>query len=78
MAASCAGGMRRGKRIGKAKVTVKLNDKLVQDNLELECPTGNNWRNKEVKTGPLLIQADHGPVAFRNIYIRPLRPLVVR
>jgi hypothetical protein len=25
-----------------------------------------------------MLQGDHGPVAFRNIYIRPLRPLVVR
>jgi hypothetical protein len=27
---------------------------------------------------PLMIQGDHGPVAFRNIYIRPLRPLILR
>jgi hypothetical protein len=25
-----------------------------------------------------MIQGDHGPVAFRNIHIRPLRPLVLR
>jgi hypothetical protein len=25
-----------------------------------------------------MLQGDHGPVAFRNIYVRPLRPLVVR
>jgi hypothetical protein len=25
-----------------------------------------------------MIQGDHGPVALRNIYIRPLRPIVVR
>jgi hypothetical protein len=61
-----------GKRTQKAKVTVKLNDQVVQDNLELECPTGNNWRNKEVKTGPLLIQADHGPVALKNFRIRDI------
>jgi membrane dipeptidase len=62
-----------GKRTQKAKVTVKLNDQIVQDNLELEWPTGNAWKNKEHKTGPLLIQADHGPVAFRNFRIREIQ-----
>jgi hypothetical protein len=61
-----------GKRTEKARVTVKLNDQIVQDNLALECPTGNNWRKQEVKTGPLLIQADHGPVAFKNFRIREI------
>jgi hypothetical protein len=27
---------------------------------------------------PLMLQGDHGPVAFRNIYTRSLRPLIVR
>jgi hypothetical protein len=26
----------------------------------------------------LMIQGDHGPVAFRNIHVRPLRPLILR
>jgi len=63
-----------GKRTVKANVTVRLNDQIVQDHTELECPTGNNWKNKEVEKGPLLIQADHGPVAFRNFRIRHLPP----
>ena len=29
----------------------------------------------EAGTNPLMIQGDHGPVALRNIYIRPLRSL---
>ena len=28
--------------------------------------------------GPLQLQGDHGPVAYRNIYWRPLRPLIHR
>jgi hypothetical protein len=63
-----------GKRTQKARITVKLNDKIVQDNLELEWPTGHAWKNKEMKTGPLLIQADHGPIAFKNFKIRHLPP----
>ena len=30
------------------------------------------------REGPLMIQGDHGPVAFRDIYVRPLRPLILR
>jgi hypothetical protein len=30
------------------------------------------WRQKEKPTGPLLLQGDHGPVAFRNVRLRPL------
>ena len=26
----------------------------------------------EAATNPLMIQGDHGPVAIRNIYVRPL------
>ena len=32
----------------------------------------------EVATKPIMLQGDHGPVAFRNIYIRPLRPIIHR
>jgi hypothetical protein len=30
----------------------------------------------EAPENSLMIQGDHGPVAIRNIYWRPLRPLV--
>ena len=29
----------------------------------------------EAATNPIMLQGDHGAVAFRNIYVRPLRPL---
>lgn len=51
---------------------VVLNGKLVQDHAEARTPTGHIWREKEHPTGPLLLQADHGPVAFRNVRLRPL------
>jgi hypothetical protein len=25
-----------------------------------------------------MLQGDHGPVAYRNIYVRPLRPIIKR
>jgi hypothetical protein len=50
-----------------------LNGKLIHEDVELKTPTGNNWRKKAVPTGPLLLQGDHGPVAFRNVRVRPYR-----
>jgi hypothetical protein len=29
----------------------------------------------EAAENPLMLQGDHGSVAFRNIYVRPLGPL---
>ena len=36
-------------------------------------PTVHIWREPEHVAGPLLLQADHGPAAFRNVRVRPLR-----
>lgn len=61
-----------GKKIKNARIVkAVLNDKVIHDNVELQSPTGHNWKNKELATGPLLLQADHGPVAFRNVRVRP-------
>jgi hypothetical protein len=51
---------------------VLLNGQVIHDHVELLHPTGNAWKDKEHPTGPLLIQADHGPVAVRNVRVRPL------
>ncbi len=62
-----------GKKVANARfVKVVLNGKLVHENLELPAPTGNAWRLPEVRRGPLMLQADHGPVAFRNIRVKAL------
>jgi len=66
-----------GKKVANARfVQVVLNDHVVQADLEVATPTGNNWKNPEHPTGPLLFQADHGPVAFRNLRVRPLESRV--
>jgi hypothetical protein len=63
----------KGEKVQNAKVVkATLNDKLIHENVELKTPTGTNWVKKEVATGPFLLQADHGPVAFRNVKIRKL------
>jgi len=61
-----------GVKIADARITATLNGRKVQDNLKVETPTGSAYRDKEKPTGPLLLQADHGPVAFRNIRARRL------
>jgi hypothetical protein len=62
-----------GKKIANARfVKVELNGKLIHDNVEVAHPTGHYWQEPEHPTGPLYLQADHGPVAFRNIRLRPL------
>jgi hypothetical protein len=61
----------QGKKIANARfVKVVLNGKVIHENVELKTPTGHAWRDKEIAKGPLLLQADHGPVAFRNIRVR--------
>jgi hypothetical protein len=63
-----------GKKVQSARfVKVVHNGKLIHEDVEVSCPTGAAWRlRKEVARGPFLLQADHGPVAFRNVRIRPL------
>ncbi len=61
-----------GKKIASARITAILNGQKVQDSLEVETPTGAAWKNQEKTTGPILLQADHGPVAFRNVKARRL------
>jgi hypothetical protein len=63
-----------GKKIENARyLRVLLNETLVQEGVELQGPTQAHMDLAEAATNPLMLQGDHGPVAFRNIYVRPLR-----
>jgi hypothetical protein len=63
----------KGKKVANGKfVKVVLNGLVVQEDLELPSPTGNNWRNPEHPSGSIFLQGDHGPVAFRNLFVRPI------
>ncbi|TXG38487.1 family 16 glycoside hydrolase [Seonamhaeicola maritimus] len=47
---------------------VWLNGVLIHENVELSGPTRGGGTNADEKPkGPLMIQGDHGPVAFKNI-----------
>lgn len=57
-----------GQKTANAKfIEVKLNDKTVHTNVEVDGPTRSAKFNDEKPKGPLMLQGDHGPVAFRNL-----------
>jgi hypothetical protein len=63
----------KGNKVAHARfVKVTLNGQVIHENVEVKYPTGAAWVTKELARGPLLLQADHGPVAFRNVRVRPL------
>ena len=53
-------------------VKVVLNGQVIHEDLELKSQTPGGVTGKEVARGPLMFQGNHGPVAFRNIRIKPL------
>jgi hypothetical protein len=57
-----------GKKIANAKfVKVLHNGFLIHENIELSGPTRAGMAENEVPLGPLMIQGDHGEVAFKNL-----------
>jgi len=59
-----------GSKIANATfVSVVWNGEIVHENAEVEGPTRAPMLNDEAPKGPLMLQGDHGPVAYRNIHI---------
>ncbi len=68
-----------GKKIENAKfIRVVHNGLSVQTNVEVDGPTRAAMNLPEAATNPIMVQGDHGPVAYRNIYVRPLREIIKR
>ncbi len=65
---------KNGKKSENARfIRVLLNDQIIHENVELQWSIVHAWRTKdEVARGPLYLQGDHGPVAYRNIRVRPI------
>lgn len=60
-----------GKKVENARfVKVVHNGVLIHENVEVTGPTRAAHFNDEKPTGPLMLQGDHGPVAYRNIRLR--------
>ncbi len=65
-----------GKKIANARFnTVTLNGVVIHDNVEVPLPTGGPLENNETPAGPIVIQGDHGPVAFRNVRYKLMKEL---
>ena len=63
-----------GNKTQNAKfIKVTLNEKVVQENVEVQDSTGGGITGKEAAKGPLMLQGNHGPVAYRNIKIDELK-----
>ncbi len=67
---------RRGEKIANARFEkVVHNGTVVHADVEVSGPTRASAYNDEKPTGPLMLQGDHGPVAYRNIRIEPAGPI---
>jgi hypothetical protein len=65
-----------GKKTAPARfLRILHNGQLIHENVERLGPTTASMNIPEAAANPIMLQGDHGAVAFRNIYIRPLRPL---
>ncbi len=65
-----------GKKLSNARFEkVVHNGVIVHEDLELYGPTRASAYNDEKPSGPLMFQGDHGPVAYRNVWVEPAGPL---
>ena len=65
-----------GKKTANARfIRILHNGQLIHENVERLGPTTASMKIPEAATNPIMLQGDHGAVAFRNIYVRPLRAL---
>lgn len=64
----------QGNKVQDARfIRVLHNGKLVHENVDVTGPTRASTYDDEKAIGPLMLQGDHGPVAFRNLWIRKIQ-----
>lgn len=64
----------KGKKTENARfVEVRLNGIVIQKDIAVTGPTRASMWEDEKPTGPLMLQGDHGPIAYRNVWMRPLK-----
>ena len=60
-----------GKKTANAKfIKITLNGVAIHENVEVTGPSRGPMFSDEQPTGPILIQGDHGPVAFKNMVVQ--------
>lgn len=63
-----------GRKIANARfVKVVHNGTVVHENVEVTGPTRASTFGDEKALGPLMLQGDHGPVAYRNLWLKPVQ-----
>ena len=68
-----------GKKTENARfIRVLHNGWLIQESVEVDGGTRAHMDIPEAAQNPIMLQGDHGPVAYRNIHVRPLRPIISR
>ncbi|MBI4874031.1 MAG: DUF1080 domain-containing protein [Acidobacteria bacterium] len=68
-----------GKKTENARfLRVLHNGVPIQGDVEVDGGTRAHMSIPEAALNPIMLQGDHGPVAYRNIYVRPLRPIIER
>ncbi|TWT64997.1 family 16 glycoside hydrolase [Allorhodopirellula solitaria] len=61
----------KGAKTSNARMTVRLNGIIVQNDVEVPGPTPGGMYSDEATEGPIMLQ-DHGdPVRFRNVWLVP-------
>jgi sugar phosphate isomerase/epimerase len=64
-----------GRKIANARFEkIMHNGVLVHRDVELTGPTRAGTYDDEKPMGPLMLQGDHGPVAYRNLWLAPAGP----
>jgi hypothetical protein len=62
-----------GKRVAGARFEkVTQNGVVIHEGYEYSGPSRGAWSDVDVARGPLRLQGDHGPVAFRNVRMKLL------
>ena len=54
------------------RITVILNGVRIHDNVEVTRATGGELDTNVNEPGPIMLQGDHGAIAFRNVRIKTL------
>jgi hypothetical protein len=63
-----------GKKTRNAEfVKIELNGQILHKDLVMPGLTPGGVTGREAPTGPLMFQGNHGPVAYRNIIVTPLK-----
>jgi hypothetical protein len=64
----------QGKKTANARfLRVELNGVVIHEDVEVTGPTRGAAEPGEAASGPLIVQGDHGPVAFRKLVVKPTR-----